>query len=97
MMAMGVPGRLAAVAVLAMAGGCAGSDPEEPDAAPVVCSSDAPFLIDDPTPTRAEVLDVQVGTGLDDAAATRRVSAAFRDQAVEARSAGVVSLARRAG
>jgi len=70
--AMGMPGRLAVVAVLAMAGACSGSDSEEPGAAPVVCSSDVPFLIDDPTPTRAEVLDMQAGTGLDDAGATRR-------------------------
>jgi hypothetical protein len=67
---MGVPGRLAVVAVLAMAGAC--SSPDEPAVVPVVCASDAPMAIDVPAPTEAEIDDTVAATGLDRGAAAQR-------------------------
>jgi hypothetical protein len=70
MVDVGVPGRLVVVAVLVMSGAC--SSPDEPEVAPVVCTSDAPMAIDVPVPSEAEIDDTVAATGLDRGPAAQR-------------------------
>jgi hypothetical protein len=69
---MSSSGWLALAVVTAAAGACSSSEPDEPVAERVVCTSVAPMAIDVPAPSEAEIDDTVAATGLNRGAAAQR-------------------------